>query len=91
MSGGYTPKVHLRTEASAGIAKCGLGGRNAKLTDDPAEVTCAACSQGWEARPSMGRRWHEDWAEAGRDGDGNQILRHKPTDGMYKILPVEEC
>lgn len=40
-------------------------------------------------RPS--RAWHADWAEVDRDQSGNAILRHKPTGGMYKILPVEEC
>ena len=41
------------------------------------------------ARPS--RAWHADWAEVDRDQGGNAILRHKPTGGMYKVLPVEEC
>lgn len=41
------------------------------------------------SRPS--RAWHADWAEVDRDSSGNAILRHKPTGGMYKILPAEEC
>lgn len=40
-------------------------------------------------RPS--RAWHADWTEVDRDSSGNAILRHKPTGGRYKILPVEEC
>jgi hypothetical protein len=40
-------------------------------------------------RPS--RAWHADWVPVDRDSSGNAILRHKPTGGMYKILPVEEC
>lgn len=40
-------------------------------------------------RPS--RAWHADWVPVDRDSSGNAILRHKPTGGMYKILPAEEC
>jgi hypothetical protein len=40
-------------------------------------------------RPS--RAWHADWTQVDRDSSGNAILRHKPTGGMYKILPAEEC
>jgi len=43
------------------------------------------------AKSRKSRAWHADWAEAGRDPDGNAILRHKPTGGRYKILPIEEC
>lgn len=39
-------------------------------------------------RPS--RAWHADWVKVDRDQGGNAILRHKPTGGLYKILPVEE-
>lgn len=36
-------------------------------------------------------RWHDGWAEVGRDGDGNLLLEYKPTGGHYKVLPAEEC
>lgn len=49
-SDGYALKVHLRLESGAGLSRCGLGGRSPGLTDDRAEVTCAACAQGWRAR-----------------------------------------
>ena len=46
---------------------------------------------GEPARQRKSRAWHADWAEVDRDSSGNAILRHKPTGGRYKILPVEEC
>jgi hypothetical protein len=36
------------------------------------------------------RNWYDDWEFAGRDRDGNLILRHKETGGLYRVLPVEE-
>ena len=45
----------------------------------------------FEPEPVKSRAWHVDWAVVDRDQDGNAILRHKPTGGRYKILPVEEC
>lgn len=38
-----------------------------------------------------GRAWSHDWAYVERDGDGNLILRHAPTGGLYRVLPVEGC
>ena len=40
------------------------------------------------AKPS--RAWHAGWEPIGRDSDGNLMLRYKPTDAAYRILPVEE-
>lgn len=34
--------------------------------------------------------WHDDWEVTGRDRDGNAILRHRLTEGLYRILPIEE-
>ncbi len=40
------------------------------------------------AKPS--RAWHAGWEPIGRDSDGNLMLRYKPTDAAYRVLPVEE-
>ncbi len=42
------------------------------------------------AEPRPSRAWHADWAEVDRDQDGNAILKHKPTGGLYRLHPVEE-
>ena len=34
--------------------------------------------------------WHENWADAGRDSDGNLLLEYKPAGAAYRVLPVEE-
>lgn len=34
--------------------------------------------------------WYDDWEVTGRDDDGNAILRHRPTSGLYHILPIDE-
>ena len=34
--------------------------------------------------------WYDDWEMTGRDGDGNAVLRHRPTGGLYRALPVED-
>jgi hypothetical protein len=34
--------------------------------------------------------WSDDWEVADRGGDGNAILRHRPSGGLYRILPLEE-
>ena len=49
----------------------------------------AAALTAKKKKPS--RNWADGWAFASRDGDGNLILRHEPTGGLYKVLPVEEC
>ena len=41
--------------------------------------------------PAKSRAWHAAWAMAGRDQDGNAILRHKPTGGLYRLHPVDEA
>ena len=42
------------------------------------------------AKSRKSRAWHADWAEVDRDQGGNAILKHKPSGGLYRILPVEE-
>lgn len=34
--------------------------------------------------------WYDDWDMTGRDSDGNAILRHRETGGLYRTLPLEE-
>jgi hypothetical protein len=81
----------------------GAGGRRIS-SDNPDDLKAEA--EGWlagfvaslgavfpdePAKQRKSRAWHADWAEVDRDSSGNAILRHKPTGGRYKILPVEEC
>jgi hypothetical protein len=39
---------------------------------------------------SDGPVWHDDWEESGRDVHGNLLLKHKPTEGLYYVIPEEE-
>ena len=42
------------------------------------------------AKSRKSRAWHADWTVVDRDQDGNAILKHKPSGGLFRILPVEE-
>lgn len=44
-----------------------------------------------EEVPETAPAWHADWDLVDRDSDGNAILKHLPTEGLYKVLPVEEA
>lgn len=34
--------------------------------------------------------WYDDWEVVTRDEEGNTVLKHRPTEGLYRILPLEE-
>jgi hypothetical protein len=35
-------------------------------------------------------KWCADWEAAGRDRDGNLILKYTPTGGLYHVIPEED-
>ena len=86
------PHVHKRN--SAGEAACGRGGPQPRLTAYTDEVTCTYCAQRVKGIPGASYRpvprWYDDWALTGRDRDGNLILIHKPTGGLYRVIPEED-
>jgi len=89
-----TIKPHVHKRNSAGEAACGRGGPQPRLTAYTDEVTCTYCAQGVKGLPprpqAAVRAWHAGWTPAGRDRDGNLILIHKPTGGLYRVIPEED-
>lgn len=70
----------------------GTTGRRVHLDPPAAALTAVRRGRPHDSRALRGAsgEWYDDWEVVDRDRDGNAVLRHRSTEGLYRILPVEE-